>query len=85
MRGARTDRIFHLKDLNDYPESESLDMAFWLPAVANTTRRVWLMAPESSPALSIDDVTITPRQVSEGPPRWLDYGTAELPCRFIGP
>ena len=76
----RFDRVFALKDLTCYPGSEFLDMTIFLPwSVENPKRRVWLLAPSSSPTISINDVTVEPEKVLPGPPRWVDYGWLELP------
>jgi hypothetical protein len=37
------------------------------------------MIPESSPTISIDETTLSPQRVLSVGPRWVDYGTAELP------
>ena len=85
MTQPRDDRILPLSCLSAYPGSASLDAAFFLPGEAYGTtgpRRVWLMAPAGSPAVHIDDVALTPQRVCPGPPRWIDYGQADLPARF---
>ena len=75
----RHDRIIPLKDLSTYAGSEYLDMTLYLPWSKDPERRLWLLIPQSSPTISIDDTTLEPRRVSDGTPRWIDYGTAELP------
>ncbi len=79
--GLKHDRIIPLSDLNYYPGSEWLDVTLYLPWSENTRRRVWLMMPESSPIISVDDVTLKPQHISSQEPRWIDYGTEELPIR----
>ena len=75
----RHNRIIPLKDLSYYPGSEYLDATLYLPWSKDTMRRLWLMIPESKPAISIDDITLRPHSVSSEQPRWIDYGTARLP------
>ena len=75
----RHDRIIPLRDLSYYPDSEWLDITLYLPWSIDARRRVWLMIPESSPTISIDDTTLSPRNTPNERPRWVDYGTAELP------
>jgi len=57
-------------------------MTLWLPPADDDRRRAWLMAPKSSPTVSIDDVSLEPKTTAGASPRWLDYGTAELPLEF---
>lgn len=77
--GLRHNRIFPLRELTYYPDSQWLDVTIYLPWSEDTRRRVWLMAPESSPTISIDDTTLSPQHIANESPRWADYGTAELP------
>ena len=57
----------------------TLDMPLWLPQTDQLARRVWAMVPESTPEIAIDDATFVARRVSDGPPRWIDYGVVESP------
>ncbi|MFO7956002.1 MAG: CehA/McbA family metallohydrolase [Candidatus Brocadiia bacterium] len=82
MPQERHDRIFPLRLLNDYPGTECLDSTFFLPRCDHTLRRVWAQVPTSTPTISVDDVELEPAEVHDGPPRWIDYGTAELPVGF---
>ncbi len=82
MPPPRHDRIFPFRLLNGYPGSESLDATFFLPRAENAVRRIWAMVPESTPTISIDDTHLEPQRVADGTPRWIDYGTAELPTGF---
>jgi hypothetical protein len=75
----RHDRIFPLGDLSAYPGSDHLDLMIFLPWDRDTRRRVWLMAPRSSPTIGIDNTTIEPQEVASEEPRWIDYGVAKLP------
>jgi hypothetical protein len=79
MTALRHDRIFHLGDSTHYPGAESLDMAIYLPWSKDMRRRVWLMVPQSAPTISVDDATLVPQHVSDGEPRWIDYGTLRIP------
>jgi hypothetical protein len=79
--GLRHDRIIPLSNLNHYPGSEWLDVTLYLLWSENTRRRMWLMMPKSSPTISIDDVVLKPQHISNQGPRWIDYGTQELPIR----
>lgn len=81
MITLKHDRIIPLGRLSYYSASEWLDVTLYLPWSKDTRRRVWLMIPESSPAISIDDVRLNPLHVSSQQPRWIDYGTEELPIR----
>jgi len=75
----RHDRIIPLADLNGYPGSEYLDLTIYLPWSKDPRRRMWLMTPESSPSIRIDDVAVRPGRAAGGRPRWIDYGIARLP------
>jgi hypothetical protein len=77
----RHDRVLPLSDLNYYPGNQWLDMILYLAWSEDIRRRVWLMIPESSPTISIDDVTLEPQCISNQGPRWIDYGTEQLPIR----
>ena len=79
MTTLRHDRIIPLGDLNDYPGSEYLDLTLYLPWSKDIRRRIWLLVPQSSPTISVDDTTVEPQCISEQQPRWIDYGTADLP------
>jgi hypothetical protein len=79
MTTLRHDRVIPLKDLSYYAGSEWLDMTLYLPWDKDTRRRVWLMIPQSSPTLSLDDTTLEPQNVPERQPRWIDYGIVRLP------
>ena len=82
MPQPRHDRIFPLSLLSDYPGTDCLDSAFFLPLCDHTVRRVWAMVPAGAPTVAVDDVELEPVRVHDGPPRWIDYGTAELPMGF---
>lgn len=86
MTDLRHDRIFPLKHLHAYPSSPWLDATFYLPGdrfgATAGDRRVWAKVPASTPVIRIDDVKLRARRVCDGPPRWIDYGTAALPARF---
>ncbi|MEJ2600181.1 MAG: hypothetical protein P8Z00_17740 [Anaerolineales bacterium] len=73
------DRILPLGDLNAYPGSEYLDRTIQLLWTENPARRVWLLTLESAPTIHIEDAVLTPQKILAGPPRWIDYGTVELP------
>ncbi len=79
MATLRYDRIIPLRDLTSYPGSGYLDLTIFLPWSDDTTRRLWLLAPASSPTVSIDDVVFEPKSISGEWPRWVDYGSKELP------
>ena len=79
MIALRHDRINSLRGLSHYPGSEWLDRTVFLPWARETTRRVWMMAPESAPVVRINDVVLEPQRVADGPPRWIDYGAVQLP------
>ena len=81
MTNLKRDKIIALSDLNFYPGAEWMDAVIYLPWTEEPRRRVWLLIPESSPTISIDDVTLEPQLVSNKEPRWIDYGTKELPIR----
>ena len=84
MTEPRHDRIFPLRNLNAYPATDWLDTTFWLPHSEDRHRRLWMMAPASSPQISVDDAVFVPRQVhsTDGAPRWVDYGVVEVPTGF---
>ena len=81
MANPERDKIIALSDLNFYPGAEWLDAVVYLPWTKDTRRRVWLMIPESSPTIGIDDVTLEPQHVLSQRPRWIDYGAQQLPIR----
>jgi hypothetical protein len=81
MAHSQRDKIIALSDLNAYPGAEWLDAVVYLPWTKDTRRRVWLMIPTSSPTISVDDVTLEPQHFSNQRPRWIDYGTQQLPIR----
>jgi hypothetical protein len=59
-----------------------MDSTFYLPPADDARRRVWMMVPQSSPEVRIDDTVLTAQNAVEGPERWVDYGVAELPTGF---
>ena len=79
MTVLRRDRVIPLADLNHYPGSEYLDLTIYLPWSDDTRRRMWPMISESSPVISIDDVTAGPERVAGGRPWWIDCGIARRP------
>ncbi len=79
MTTLRYDRIISLGDLTSYPGSDYLDLTIFLPYSGDTRRRLWLLAPDSSPTVSIDDVVLEPGEIASERPRWIDYGTIVLP------
>jgi hypothetical protein len=81
MTNRKIDKIIALDDLFFYPGAGWLDTVVHLPWTEDTRRRVWLMIPESSPTISVDDVTLEPGAVLDQKPRWIDYGAKELPIR----
>ena len=78
MTPLRHDRVLHLRDLACYPGQEWLDITCWLPEDQNSERRVWALVPESTPVFRLNDARLEPKQVSDGQPRWIDYGISEL-------
>ena len=76
------DVIYRLDCLASHPETEFHSARFliwpWTSDPEPIKRRVWLKTPTGKPRLSFHDATIDPVTVHEGPPRWVDYGVAEI-------
>ncbi len=79
MTTLRYDRMIPFSDLTSYPGSQYLDLTIFLPWCEDTRRRFWLLAPESSPVISIDDAILEPKHIASARPRWIDYGPVVLP------
>jgi hypothetical protein len=78
----RHNRILPLAELAAYPGATSMDSTFWLPAAEDARRRVWMMVPDGSPEVRIEDTVLQPENVVNGALRWIDYGVAEVPTGF---
>ena len=51
----RHNRIFPLSELATYPGIDAMDSTFWLPEAEDPRRRVWLITPQNSPEIAIDE------------------------------